>query len=295
MRLRIAPARIGLAVVLALSPSCSGSSSPNPPTTLPSAAPSVAPSVAPSTAPSASPSTGPAAAACASIGRGSVDHSCARHTPVHLEAVQAAIDRLVAQRPALFDKSDQVGPESYKVLDQAAYRQGVVDELGTAGYCAESTADTVLVKNSQAVSEEYDILLGTGHVRRGASTYRESCAPAAFPLAAEELIAYIRVHFFSIRCDDGITPPANGDNLLPVGCTGFITATPNTKDNLDVPSNLVGNRIEWTFEQEDEIIRLHDWPDQAFNKTAVALKPGHWVLCATVKGFQGCQHGEVPR
>ena len=42
------------------------------------------------------------------------------------------------------------------------------------------------------------------------------------------------------------------------------------------------------------MIILPDWPDQAFTKTAVAVKPGHWKLCATVKGFEGCQHGEVP-
>jgi hypothetical protein len=208
-------------------------------------------------------------------------------------AVEGAIDRLVAQRPDLFNMGDLNGPNGYKILNIPAYLQGVADQLVAVSYCAESNGDTLQVKNSQEVSEEYDIVLGTGHIRRGAGTYRESCSPAAFPLSAEELIAYVRVHFFSIRCEPGITVPSNGDNKLPLGCTGFITATPKTKDNLDVPEQLIGKRIEWTLEQEGEVVRLHDWPDQPFNKTAVGIKPGHWNLCATVKGFQGCQFGEV--
>jgi len=290
MRLRFDPARTALAAAVALSLSCSGSSSPTPPGPGPSVAPSVAPSTAPSVAPSASPT--PSTSSCA-LGRGSVDTSCARHTAQHVEAVEAAIDRLVQQKPEIFNTAEQVGDRGYRVLNQGAYLQGVADQLVTAGYCAETNGDTLQVKNSQEFSEEYDILLGSGHVRRGVGTYRESCAPAAFPLSAEELIAYVRVHFFSIRCEPGITVPSNGDNRLPIGCTGFITATPKTKDNLDVPEQLIGKRIEWTLEQETEVIRLHDWPDQDFNKTAVGLKPGHWNLCATVKGFQGCQFGEV--
>lgn len=289
MRPNVRPDHASLAAALVLSLSCGGSS-PSQPGPGPSTAPSVAPSTAPSATPSASPT--PSANSCP-IGRGSVDTSCARHTAQHVAAVEGAIDRLVAQKPELFNLGDVNGPNGYKILNIPAYLQGVADQLVAANYCAESNGDTLQVKNSQEVSEEYDIVLGTGHIRRGAGTYRESCSPAAFPLSAEELIAYVRVHFFSIRCEPGITVPSNGDNRLPLGCTGFITATPKTKDNLDVPEQLIGKRIEWTLEQEGEVVRLHDWPDQPFNKTAVGIKPGHWNLCATVKGFQGCQFGEV--
>ena len=288
MKLRIVPTGL-LAALAATASTCGGGSSPSAPVAATS--PSVAPaSPSPTVAPSAPAS--PAATAC-KYGMGDPDTFCARKNAALLPDVDAAIDSVVQQHPDWFIMSDQNGPGGYKVLKPAEYYQGVTASLQSAGFCAETDTVSVSVRNGIDFSEDYDILLGTGHVRRGQGSYRQTCSPPSFPLDASQLISYIRVALYSIRCPDGVEVPRNAEDRLPIGCTGFVTATPKTKDNLDVKRGLIGDQIDWTFEQEGEHVRLNDFADVPFNKTAVGIKPGHWNLCATVKGFQGCQFGEV--
>jgi len=286
--MKLRKARTGLlAALVATALSCSGGSTPSAP------APATSPTAtAPSPPPTAPPSTPPAAAAC-KYGKGDPDTFCARRNPALLGDVDAAIDRLVQQRPDYFILTDQNGPGGFKVLKPAEYYQGVVSNLQSAGFCAETDTVSVSVRNGIDFSEDYDILLGTGHIRRGSGSYRQTCTPPSFPLEAADLISYIRVAFYSIRCDAGIEVPRNAEDKLPVGCTGFVTATPKTKDNLDVKQGLIGTQIDWTFEQEGEHVRVNDFADVPFNKILFAANPGHWTLCATVKAFKGCQFGEV--
>jgi len=278
----------GLVALVATSLSCSGgSSSPSNPT--PSPSPTVvAPS--PSTAPSTAPS--PSSASC-QYGKGTPDTFCARRVPALLKDVDTAINLLVQQHPEYFNVNDTNGPDGYKVLKPAEYEQGVMANLQSAAFCTELNGNVLSVRKGSDFSEDYDIILSTGHVRRGNGSYLGTCTPPSFPLEAADLIAYVRVAFYSIRCEDGIPVPHNADEKLPIGCTGFITASPKTKDNLDVNERLIGSRIDWTLEQEGEHVRISDFPDQAFNKIAFPLNPGHYTLCAEVKAVKGCQHGEV--
>ncbi|HYU42773.1 MAG TPA: hypothetical protein VEQ84_11550 [Vicinamibacteria bacterium] len=278
-----------LAALVATALSCSGGSTPSAPAPAPSATVAAA-SPSPTAAPSAPAS--PAATAC-KYGKGDPDTFCARRNPALLGDVDAAVDRLVQQHPDYFILTDQNGPGGYKVLKPLEYHQGVVSALQTAGFCAETDTTTVSVRNGIDFSEDYDILLATGHIRRGSGSYRQTCTPPSFPLDFADVISYVRVAFYSIRCEAGIEAPRNGEDKLPVGCTGFVTATPKTKDNLDVKEGLIGNRIDWTFEQEGEHVRVNDFPDVSFNKIVTAVNPGHWLLCAEVKGIKGCQFGEV--
>jgi hypothetical protein len=225
---------------------------------------------------------------------GDPDTFCVRKGAALLPDVDAAIDRVVQQHPDWFVLTDQNGTGGYKVLKPAEYYQGVTASLQSAGFCAETDTVSVSVRNGIDFSEDYDILLGTGHVRRGQGSYRQTCTPPSFPLDASQLISYIRVAFYSIRCPEGIAVPRNAEDKLPLGCTGFVTATPKTKDNLDVKQGLIGTQIDWTFEQEGEHVRLTDFADDVpFNKILFAANAGHWTLCATVKAFRGCQFGEV--
>ena len=285
--------RTGLLVSMAATMlSCGGGSSPSAPAagSAPSAA---APSPTPTTAPSASASASPAATAC-QYGMGDPDTFCVRKNAALLPDVDAAIDRVVQQHPDWFVLTDQNGTGGYKVLKPAEYYQGVTASLQSAGFCAETDTVSVSVRNGIDFSEDYDILLGTGHVRRGQGSYRQTCTPPSFPLDASQLISYIRVAFYSIRCPEGVAVPRNAEDRLPLGCTGFVTATPKTKDNLDVKQGLIGTQIDWTFEQEGEHVRLTDFADDVpFNKILFAANAGHWTLCATVKAFRGCQFGEV--
>jgi hypothetical protein len=280
--------KVLLGALVASSLSCSGGSTPSAPAPAPSPS-----AVAASPSPVVVPSSSPAAVAC-KYGKGDPDTFCVRRNPALLAEVDTAIDRVVQQHPDWFILTDQNGTGGYKVLKTAEYYQGVTSSLQSAGFCAETDTVSVSVRNGVDFSEDYDILLGTGHIRRGAGSYRQTCTPPSFPLEAADLISYIRVAFYSIRCPDGIEVPRNAEDKLPVGCTGFVTATPKTKDNLDVKQGLIGNQIDWTFEQEGEHVRLNDFADDVpFNKILTAVNPGHWTLCATVKAFKGCQFGEV--
>ena len=134
----------------------------------------------PAASPSApTPSTPPVTQSCP-FGFGTLETFCGRSGAQFAGEVDAAIDRLVQQQPDYFNTSDTNGPSSFKVLKPHEYHVGVVAALQTRGFCAETDDATVVVKNSNIFSETYDILLGTGHIRRGG--YRESCNPPSFPV-----------------------------------------------------------------------------------------------------------------
>ena len=285
-------AAISSAGILALALSCSSSSSsPTPPAATPST-----PVAAASPSPAASPSTpAPVTGQTCAYGFGTLETNCGRSGGAYVEDVNAAIDQVVRQHPDYFETGDQNGPGGFRVLRPHEYQVAVVGSLQQTGFCAETDDDTVAVKKSTSFSETYDILLSTGHVRRGESAYRETCNPASFPINAAEAIGYVRVAFYSILCDAGITPPRNGENRLPLGCRGFVTATPKRTNNEDVPARIIADDISWRFEQEGDIAVLVTDDHNAFNKQVVGRNVGRYTLCATSHGVEGCQHGEIVR
>jgi hypothetical protein len=273
---------LGLTVALAAGINACGSSSPTP---VPTPSPSTP---APTPTPVPSPTATPVASSCPS-GKGTVYTSCARHVGQFVDEVDGAISQLMRDNPALFDLADAANP---RVRDSAAYYAGVVRNLQGSGFCANFDGAEVQVKESNDFSEQYDVLLSDGGVRRGAGAYRLTCAPASFPLDPEDVIDSIRVAFFGIRCLDGRNPPNNALGLLPRDCIGFVTATPKNKDNKDVPESVHGPAIDWVLRSGAEHVRVDD-DKQDFNKNVTGLSKGHFSLCATVKGVEGCLHGEV--
>jgi hypothetical protein len=105
--------------------------------------------------------------------------------------VLAAIDKLVADQPALFNFADEygTGTRQYRVLDVQGYFQGVLENLRAAGFCADLTPDLTRIelKNTNDLSETYAIMLTSGYVRRDAKFYQESCTPADFPTTNPEI------------------------------------------------------------------------------------------------------------
>jgi len=279
--------RVALAVGLALAAvvginACGGSSGP---TALPSTSPIVP---APTPTPTPTPPTTPVAAACP-LGKGTVSASCARHDGRFVSEVDAAVTQVLRDNPALFDLGDPANP---RVRDAAGYYAGVVRNLQAAGFCANFDGAEVQVKNTNDFSEQYDVLLSDGGLRRGTGAYRLTCQPASFPLDPEDVIDSIRVAFYGIRCLNGRTAPNNALGLLPLDCTGFVTATPKNRDNRDVPLAVHGPTVGWSLKEGSAQVRVHD-DDQVFNKTLVGLSKGHFTLCAVVKGVEGCLYGEV--
>jgi hypothetical protein len=105
-----------------------------------------------------------------------------------LSDVEAAINRVVQQHPAFLDLKDEAVPNSgqYKILDAKSYVNAVVTNLVAAGDCAEADYDhpyeLIHVKDSNDFSEQFDLILSSGHMRRGIGAYRQSCTPADFPV-----------------------------------------------------------------------------------------------------------------
>jgi hypothetical protein len=259
-------------------------SSPGPGGTNPTPAPSVAPSVAPT----------PSALSCP-LGNGTLDSQCSRRNPALQEELEGAIDRVVARRPALFNLNDTASAGVYRVVDPAGYHAAVVVELANAGFCANYDGFEIQVKNTNDFSEQYDILTSDNFVRRGAGAYRSTCTPASFPVDPAEFIASVRVAFYGFRCQDGVETPRNGAGELPLGCLGYVTATPKKRDGTDVDPRIHGPEITWTHRSghEQVVIETDDATFNGFNRLVVPVRTGDWVLCATVRGVEGCLNGKV--
>ncbi len=89
-----------------------------------------------------------------------------------LAAVDAAINSAKAKNPGNYDGE--------RVKDGEVYQNDVVVALFAAGFCARTDFEEVGVKNTNTFSEQYDILLANGTIRRGSGSYRVSCFPALF-------------------------------------------------------------------------------------------------------------------
>jgi hypothetical protein len=245
-----------------------------------------------SPSPSPKPSPSPTPSPCP-YGKGTVDTTCLRGVPVFLEKVDAAIDQLIQKQPKLFDLEDAAGPGGYRVLDSKGYYAGVVKNLEAMDFCAIADNNMIQLKNSNEFSEDYDIMLSSEHVRRGDGSYRATCNPPAFPVDAADLIDGVRVAFYGFDCPKGVVPPKNGSGQLPVGCEGFVTATPKTKDNTDVDPRVHGPEIQWIHWEGHEQVTVEDFPGVTFNKTLIGVQEGNFRLCAVVKGVEGCLNGTV--
>jgi len=174
----LATAIVAAAAVCLVTTSC-GDGSPStstPPTT-----------VAPQPTPTPSTGGGGVGASSCPFGKGSASAVCDRESPALLQDVEGAIDRVIKARPEIFDLTREAAPKTraYYVLDQEAYLQALITELQAGGLCAEQDYDggeMISVKDSPDFSEDFDVLLSDGFIRRGGGAYRQTCNPASFPV-----------------------------------------------------------------------------------------------------------------
>lgn len=170
-------AAAAVASLVALNLSCGGGAPTTPTTTL-------------TPAPTPTATTPPVGNSCR-FGKGVFyRYACDDHEAVSqlLPDLEGAMDRLIKEKPGIFDLSDEAGAgtRAYKVLNKEAYLDGLVANLVAAGLCAERDADDadqeiIRVKNSNEFSEDFDVLLSSGHMRRGRGAYRGTCSPPNFP------------------------------------------------------------------------------------------------------------------
>jgi hypothetical protein len=113
--------------------------------------------------------------------KASKEKACGREKPSFLAQLDAAIEKVADEHPEILDKTSVRGsPGSYQILNFDAYVDQVVRNLSARGLCAHYDGEELAVKNENGFSDQYDIILSDGYIRRGEGSYRTTCYPAAF-------------------------------------------------------------------------------------------------------------------
>ena len=279
---------VGLVVVLG---GCGGGSSPTSP---------VSPSPTPTATPSSTPPPtggGSVEAVCRAIGYGTPKVGC-DHIEVAtlLPSIEAAIDRVVAAQPGIFDLNTQMGAGGFRVLDEPAYFQAMQTTLAGMGICshAEEAGTNLTVKNNNDLDETYAILNSRGFVRRGWGSYITSCIPSGFPLSPEDQFSYVRTAFFGYQCGGDVKLPVPATGQLPVVCSGIVTATPKDANGINTPPEIHGSDVSWRLRSGADVVSAYPALDgNIFNYIVQARAVGAFSLCATVGGKEGCLNGRV--
>lgn len=292
--------RIGLALASFVVVSCGGEREPRPAAPSAVAAGPAASRLSsldegtPPASPSPDPAWLPVGTFTCPLGKGDVNAVCAAGTaqPVFLARVQAAVEEVVRTRPELVD-TNRVYQGGFLVVEVEKFYLAVVGVLQAQGLCAGWDLSELQVKDAQGFSEQYQLLHPNDHLRRDANAFRASCTPSAFPLDAADRIHWVRVGFYSITCEDGRTPPRNGERQLPEECTGWVTASPKDASDHDVDRRVHGPYISWELRQDGEHVTMEDFPNVPFNKWLRGRVVGPFELCATVQTKTGCLYGTV--
>jgi hypothetical protein len=118
------------------------------------------------------------------VGKGTgngLESSCPRREESFLTQVNIAIDRVVQRHPNYFDLGNLRGDAGYFVKNVDGYYGEVVQELGNMGLCAVvDGGGEIAVKSNNGSNDQYNIMISSGHVRRGPTSYRATCSPAWF-------------------------------------------------------------------------------------------------------------------
>jgi hypothetical protein len=277
----------GVTFVLLFATACGGGSSP---ATTPGTTP-------PTTVASGPTPTPPPVASGCPLGYGSGRFTCQGDVPGLLPQLDAAIDKLVAQRPDLFNLDNPPATGAYGIRDLDAFYAGVIGNLTAAGMCGQvdGAKETILIKENNSYSEKYDIVTAQGYIRRGEKTYLITCTPANFPLTEDTAVASVSVSFFRVNCNGVTVPLPNlGFNDLPLACVATITATPRDAVGNKLPLELHGPDVVWSFQAgEGEIVAASPDTEIPFNLRLYPRALGDFRICATVQDRTGCLNGHV--
>ena len=102
---------------------------------------------------------------------------CPRETnSQYLGVIESAYDSLIAKHPNWFSRD---GGVVYVKISEDDWIWAVINEVRSKGYCAGRYAEEVSVRTSRAYSENFDVLMSSGSIRRGDGSYRSTCTPAS--------------------------------------------------------------------------------------------------------------------
>ena len=149
------------------------------PTPKPTPKPTPTPNPSPTPAPTPTPST-PPTGSCSLPASNPASPRCTDESPQFLGAMERAITAVTTNNPEYFDFNDKKCDDCYYVKNVDGYLNGVIKQLNKQGVCAMYDGEEMAVKNTNNFSEQWDILLASGHIRRGAGAYRGVCRPAIF-------------------------------------------------------------------------------------------------------------------
>lgn len=150
------------------------------PTPKPSPTPTPKPGPTPTPTPAPTPTpTPPPSGSCGLPPSNPPNPRCTVEGQSFLNEVDQAITRVTELYPSLFNFNDTKCQNCYLVKDIDRYNAEVVRELGRRGLCAAG-GEELGVKSTNSFNDQFDIILSSGHIRRGTGSYRTTCRPAAF-------------------------------------------------------------------------------------------------------------------
>jgi hypothetical protein len=126
------------------------------------------------------PNPAPASGSCSLPPSNPSSAACTDARPLLANKVEAALDAVTDRFPDLFDFNDRKCENCYFVRDPSRYFDEVIRQLNRQDLCTDGVREELGVKSSNDFSEQYDVLLASGHMRRAPSSYRGVCRPAIF-------------------------------------------------------------------------------------------------------------------
>jgi hypothetical protein len=151
------------------------------PVILPTPKPTPAPTPTPSTpAPTPTPDPGTPAGTCSLPASNPANPVCTDESAQFGQQMNTALTAVTTLHPEWFDFNDKKCDDCYYVKNVDGYLNGVIQQLNNQGVCAHYDGEEMAVKDSNNFSEQWDILLASGHMRRGPGSYRGVCRPAVF-------------------------------------------------------------------------------------------------------------------
>ena len=148
-------------------------------TTAPTPTPAPTPRPNPTPTPTPDPPP-PIGGSCALPPSTNPNGPCSMQTTSFLGKVDKAITQVTEQQPSIFDVNNKVCENCYYVKNPGKFASAVIANLNAVGLCAHYDGEELAVKNSNSFNEQFDILLSSGHIRRGAGSYRATCQPSWF-------------------------------------------------------------------------------------------------------------------
>lgn len=151
------------------------------PTPTPTPTPNPGPTPTPNPAPTPTPTPAPPSSGSCNLPPSNPPNPVCTDAPAKLlDYVETAITNVTDKHPELFDFNDKKCNNCYYVKDIDAYVSQVMKELSRMGLCALWDGEEIALKESNNYSEQYDIILSSGHIRRGPGCYRGVCRPSWF-------------------------------------------------------------------------------------------------------------------